>query len=557
MTALEWHDLWALYCPDQSQDELEHCAWLKYIPTHWPPEDSAPVDICDGLAQVYSAHADETHRKTHGQFFTPPTIARFMAELSVSVESGAQVVEPGAGIGILIAALAERIAREGACREWSVTAYETEAALRPALTLALGYIRHWLSKWNVRFKFEVNPEDFILANAALLRPAPLLETLDEYVAPHLIISNPPYFKVPKADPRVAILSEVVHGQPNIYTLFMAASAKMLRPGGQLVFITPRSFCSGPYFRQFRKWFFQKIALERVHAFESRTEAFARDEVLQENIIFTGRKTSIPRDFVEISTSHGAADLESALVRRVPLSEVLDPDSPEAVLCIPVGLADGVVREIFSQWPDRLRSFGLEISTGPVVPFRTVAPAFEGDSVTTAPLVWIQHVQRMAVTWPLVRFDKPQRIRIEPGSYRLLLPNKNYVLIRRFSPKEENSRITAAPYLKGTLPSEFLGIENHVNYLHRPGGDLSEIEALGLAAFLNSRWVDQYFRLSSGNTQISATELRDLPLPSLEHIRRIGTRLHQAGGVSHVTLVNQIVGEELGLPQDLQNGRAIA
>jgi adenine-specific DNA-methyltransferase len=159
---------------------------------------------------------------------------------------------------------------------------------------------------------------------------------------------------------------------------------------------------------------------------------------------------------------------------------------------------------------------------------------------------------MTINWPLAHFNKPQGIRIESDTYRLLLPDRNYVLVRRFSSKEENSRITAAPYLKGSLPSEFVGVENHVNYVHRPDGDLSEKEALGLAAFFNSRWVDQYFRLSSGNTQVSAAELRNLPLPPLDSIQRIGERLLQSNGVSYVARVNQVVGEELGLPSSIMH-----
>ena len=552
MTALKWRDLWALYCPEQRRDELDRCDWLQAVPAQWPAEDSLPVDVSDWLAQLYCAHANEWHRKTHGQFFTLPIIARFMAGFSLPLDSGAHVVEPGAGAGILTAAMAEHVVRQGQCRAWRATAYETDVSLRPVLTLALGYARHWSNRWGVRFEFEIRLEDFILANASLLRPTPLFDSADERESPHLVIANPPYFKVPKSDPRVAIMAEVVHGQPNIYALFMAAAAKTLRPGGRLIFITPRSFCSGPYFRQFRKWFFQMVALERVHIFESRTEAFSRDEVLQENLILTARKTSTKPDFVDISSSRGAHDLAQAGSRRVPLSDVLDLTTSETVLSIPIGPADGAVRDAFNRWPDRLRSLGLEISTGPIVPFRTNALVSEDDDSTTAPVVWVQHVGRMAVTWPLLRFSKPQRIRIERGTYRLLLPNTNYVLVRRFSAKEENSRITAAPYLKGDLASTFLGVENHVNYIRRPGGSLSEVEAVGLAAFLNSRWVDSYFRLSSGNTQVSATELRHLPMPPLEAIRRIGNRLRQSGEVSPVALINQVVGEELGLPLDASN-----
>jgi len=552
LKAPQWRDLWALYCPDYNRDELDKCAWLLESPLRWPLEENTPVEFCDWLARLYCVYATEAHRKAHGQFFTPPAIARFMARLSAPLATGAWVIEPGAGTGILLAGLAEHFIKQEGFSAWRVTAYETEATLRPALTLALGYARHWLSTRDVSFKFEIKTSDFISANTTLLRPAPLLESLDEQHSPQLIISNPPYFKLPKSDPRVSVLKEVVHGQPNIYALFMAASAKLLRPEGQLIFITPRSFCSGPYFRQFRTWFFQAIALERVHLFESRTEAFDRDEVLQENVVLSGVKTTTQRETVEISSSYGIADLEIAAVKRVPLRDILDLNSPEAILSIPVGPADASIREIFSRWPDRLRTLGLEISTGPIVPFRTDALTNEGDAAGTAPVVWVQHVGRMAVTWPLLRFAKPQWIRIAPSTRRLLLPNANYVLVRRFSPKEDNSRMIAAPYLRDELPSEFLGVENHVNYIHKPGSILSRAEALGLAAFLNSRWVENYFRMSSGNTQVSATELRSLPLPPLEKIRCIGERL-QEDGASKVALVNQVVGEELGLPMDLPSG----
>lgn len=549
----EWRDLWKLYCPDLNRDELDSCDWLQHVSAQWFHNDVLPVDLCDRLGQIYSDSADEHHRKAHGQFFTPPAIARFMARWSVPFHLGTRVIDPGAGLGILLAALAEHIAEKVDCSEWHATAYETEAALRPALTIALGYVRHWLRRRNIQFTFEVKPDDFILANAPLLHPVPMFESANKERAPHLIIANPPYFKLPKTDSRAAVLREVVNGQSNIYALFMAASAKLLQPNGQLVFITPRSFCSGPYFRQFRKWFFQNVALEKMHVFESREEAFGRDKVLQENIIISAKKNSIPFDSVEISSSHGVDDLSAVAMQRVPSATVLDLTSPEMMVHIPLNHNDASIQETFNRWTNRLRAFGLEVSTGPIVPFRTTAFVTEEYNATTAPVLWIQHIGRMAITWPLMRFTKPQQIRVEPSTRALLLPNANYVLVRRFSPKEENSRITAAPYLKDSLPTDFLGIENHINYLHRPGGSLSIAEAVGFAAFLNSRWVDQYFRLSSGNTQVSATELRNLPLPSLEKIQAIGERLLHSDGVSQIALMNQVVGEELDLPFEMTNG----
>ncbi len=545
-------DLWELYCPERSRDELATCQWLLPLLDKLPSEDPGPVEFSDWLARHYATQAEESHRKSQGQFFTPPQVALFMARLSSLSSSRARVIDPGAGTGTLIAALAEHISQEGQCHELHAVAYETDASLLAPLALTLGFTRNWLSHHRIAFDFEIELEDFILSNRSLLRPTPLFDSPDDLRRPHLVVANPPYFKLPKNDPRVALLPEVVYGQPNVYALFMASAAKLLSPGGQLIFITPRSFCSGPYFRLFRKWFFHTLALERIHLFESRTDTFGRDRVLQENVIISARKAE-PRNIIEVSHSFGAEDLISVAAEQVPSHQVLDLNSSEAVLNIPAHPADSLLREVFANWSDRLHSLGLDISTGPIVPFRTTALTDEGDSSTTAPVLWLQHVQRMAVKWPLFRFDKPQRIRIEPESFRLLLPNANYVLVRRFSAKEENSRITAAPYLgKHTLSSEYVGLENHLNYLHRPGDNLLESEVMGLAALLNSRWVDQYFRMFSGNTQISATELRNLPLPRLEKIRLIGDRLLESDGVSKIALINQVVGEVLDLPVELAN-----
>ena len=70
----------------------------------------------------------------------------------------------------------------------------------------------------------------------------------------------------------------------------------------------------------------------------------------------------------------------------------------------------------------------------------------------------------------------------------------------------------------------MGLENHLNYIHRPGGQLSDDETLGLAALYNSHLLDTYFRTINGNTQVSATELRSIPLPAHEIIVALGQRV---------------------------------
>jgi len=239
-------------------------------------QETRPILFADTAGQMMNRSTTVVDRKRRGQYFTPPQVAEFMVRLFSKLPEQARLLEPGAGSGVLVAALAEHIsATQPEVRSLHVQAFENSPQLAAVLELTLGYTRTYLAERGTRMTYLVHNDDFILAHMDRIRPTLFTPTDLEPLAYDLVISNPPYFKLQKADPRVAILSNIVHGQPNIYALFMALSAELLSESGQLVFITPRSFCSGQYFRQFRKWLFRRILIERIHAFGSRREAFGR------------------------------------------------------------------------------------------------------------------------------------------------------------------------------------------------------------------------------------------------------------------------------------------
>ena len=124
--------------------------------------------------------------------------------------------------------------------------------------------------------------------------------------------------------------------------------------------------------------------------------------------------------------------------------------------------------------------------------------------------------------------------------RLILEDQNLVLLRRFSAKEQQRRLTAAPLIKGKIGSDLIGLENHVNYIYRPKGKLSKNLALGLSTFLNSSLLDRYFRISNGNTQVSATEIRAMPLPSLEVIEEVGDGVKTLNGIPTLAEIDNLV-----------------
>jgi len=138
-------------------------------------------------------------------------------------------------------------------------------------------------------------------------------------------------------------------------------------------------------------------------------------------------------------------------------------------------------------------------------------------------------------------SKGQNIRIQNESKSILLSNKHYVLLRRFSSKDDKSRLIAAPYFSNFIESDFIGVENKVNYIYRPKGHLERNEVIGLCALLNSNTFDSFFRIFNGNVNVSATELREMPFPPLETIKEIGDNIILSNDLS-VENANKVVGE---------------
>ncbi len=113
---------------------------------------------------------------------------------------------------------------------------------------------------------------------------------------------------------------------------------------------------------------------------------------------------------------------------------------------------------------------------------------------------------------------------ERRSQPLLLPSGTYVLVKRFSAKEERRRVVAAIYDPRQVGAPYVGFENHVNVYHCDNGGLPMELAKGLAVFLNSTLIDSYFRQFNGHTQVNASDLRMLQYPDRAVLEALGVRV---------------------------------
>lgn len=492
------------------------------------------------LRKRFNGSSSRTARSEIGQFLTPIRIAEFMASLFRQHVEDVRILDPGAGAGALFAAcVTELCNRQALPQSITVVAYEIGDGLVSYLAETMALCRHMCREVGVRFDGSVLHEDFI--SAALEQTDYGLFTPEQRTFTHVIL-NPPYKKIKGQSRTRKCLDAAGMGTSNLYTAFVWLGAQMLEPDGELVAITPRSFCNGPYFRRFRKSFLELMSLRHIHVFDSRKKAFSDDSVLQENVIFRAvRNRPKPRKITISSTS--GSDFSSLKKRTVPYERVILPDDPDMFIRLVQDEKDDYVVEGMDSFSANLDILGLGVSTGRVVDFRAKDFLRQKPNKKTAPLIYPCHLRNGFVEWPKLDGKKPNAIVSNSETADLLVCSGYYVLTKRFTAKEERRRIVASVFDPQRCESSLVGLENHLNYYHAKGEGMSANLAKGLALFLNSTLFDSYFRLFSGHTQVNATDLRKMRYPSRQELLRLGAHVKEQ--IPKQEIVDEIMKREFG------------
>ena len=460
-----------------------------------------------------------------GQFLTPHPVADFMASLFETHWQDVDLLDAGAGSGALSAALVTRLCvSRHKPKRISVTACELDEVLIESLRETLCGCEQECERAGIQFSATVLNEDFIAAAVPKARSDLFASRKPRFNA---AVVNPPYRKIRSDSNTRLLLRSAGIETSNLYTGFVALITKLLAERGELVAITPRSFCNGPYFKLFRTDFLETMSLRRLHVFESRSAAFSRDDVLQENIIVHAVKAAMKPELVIISSSSGTPG-SFVTEREVAYSEVVSPDDPEQFIHLTEDEMQDGARAIMLRLSASLPELGLSVSTGRVVEFRAKEFLRQQPEHNTAPLIYPCHFNGGFVHWPKEKARKPNAIVSNEQTCELLVPAGVYVLVKRFTAKEERKRIVACIYDPHQIHASLVGFENHLNYFHINGHGLTMALAKGLAAFLNSTVVDVYFRQFNGHTQVNATDLRSLNYPSKAELEKLGRRINDPG-----------------------------
>ncbi len=469
------------------------------------------IKVRERLETERITHAIDTsdlHKETFGQYFTPYPIAQFMASLFPITNNDVHLLDPGAGIGVLTCAFLERIKNE----KWHVpnidiTAYDIDSTVCDTLRENISYAAYSFENANIE-----------ILNTDFLDKTSFDFTWNIHKKYTHVIMNPPYKKIQtcskeREEARAFGLETV-----NLYSAFMGAAIALTEKNGYIVAIVPRSFCNGVYYKPFRQFILKNCSIKHIHLFESRNQAFKDESVLQENIIIMLQKETA-QDNVTVTYTENAI-FKNMETLSVPFQQILNPKDKEAYFNIPTQIKeDEFINNSFTS----IKQLGIQVSTGPLVDFRLKYVLHKDYAEGLVPLIYPVHLRNCKLEWPK-ESKKPNAIAPIEGIRKQLFPKGYYVLVKRFSTKEEKQRVVASLITPKDFITDTMAFENHLNVFHVNKSGLPEELAYGLIVWLNTSYVDEKFRLFSGHTQVNATDLRNLPYPPVEILAGMGRKV---------------------------------
>ena len=480
------------------------------------------IDLVMQATNDYIAQMPKAQRKKYGQFFTSKNTAVYMAGLFAldSSKHDISILDAGAGSGILSAALVERFQNAQWLKRIRLVCYENDPNVIDLLKQNLTIIQENSA---IPAEVEIREDNYILSQTAdyngMLDANPNPEKFD------FIIGNPPYKKIGKDAPEALSMSDVCYGAPNLYFLFASMGLFNLKDNAEMVYIIPRSWTSGAYFRQFREKFLSEGALEHIHLFESRDKVFSEENVLQETIIVKVRKTALKPETITITSTDNSDDFSHARMLVVPYSTVVS--GPESYVYLVTDEEEASTLNRLNRLQDTLPSLGLRMKTGLTVDFRNWEALRDSSEDGTVPLFYAQHIQEGKVVFPVGK-EHEYIMTNQPG---LLQRNTNYLFVKRFTSKEEHRRLQCGVYLAKQHPGySVISTQNKINFISGLK-ELSEHLVYGLYVLFNSTIYDCYYRILNGSTQVNSTEINSMPVPPMSTIEAMGEELIKTNDMS--------------------------
>lgn len=476
-----------------------------------------------------------------GRFFTKKETARLMASMLPLDENKTAytILDPGAGTGILSAAMVEEICKRcPSCRVIFLTCYEVNSEFIPMLEDNLERIRKKARHdYDVKLYVTVYEENYITESQNHYTVT-LTDTVEDKF--DIIICNPPTEFIVKGSDEARRAGGVTQVKINSAFLFAKMAARHLEDGGRLVIMLPTTVASASALTEYRKEMASMLSLEKIHLFIGKQKNSKRAIPLKKTVILSYGKCERPNTVTVTTSTDWGKPENTVMLPALDYSFVVD--EKDGTLTLPKSVEDTNIVKYISSFPETLDTLGLKVSTGLVIDSRCEGLLFTDPIKGCVPLI-----RPVAIKGGQVRFPLPIKHQyLAAVNPTLVQNNKNLVVIKRVPAKSDDRFVNAAVYLASQQPQyKYISTHNKINFIDTKAknGEMNARLVFGIFALLNSTIYDRYISIVSKSKQINAKELRHIPLPPRNLIENMGVRLMQLRQTS-VAACDQIVNPTL-------------
>lgn len=465
-----------------------------------------------------------------GRFFTKKNTARLMAEMiELSPDKTSYtVLDPGAGTGILSAAVIERICTTMPnCRDIFLTCYEDDPVFFPLLADNLERIRKKCRHdYNVRLYVTLYEENYLI-DVKNHYTVSFLGTVEDKF--DIIICSPPTHLIEKDSEEAEAVGGVTLVKTSAAYLFLKVAAAHLEKNGQLVIMLPTTMASAASLSPLRRELASMLSISAIHLFVGRQKNTKRAIPLKKSMIITYRNTDVCEK-IKISTS--VDDGTPGNVQHLPeLPYSFVVDKNDGTLTLPKSVEETRIAAYIGAFPETLTSLGLKMSTGLIIDSKCQDLLYDTEEAGTIPIIRPTSISNGGIRLPAPNTKKQYLMPTVPALFQR---NKNMIIIKRVPAKSDDRFLNCAIYFAGQRPTnQYISTHNKINFIDTKNqkDEMSARFAFGLFAILNSTIYDRYISLVSKSKQINSKEMKELRLPPRHVIENIGFRLMQKKSTS--------------------------
>ncbi|MBR2650255.1 MAG: N-6 DNA methylase [Clostridia bacterium] len=458
-----------------------------------------------------------------GRFFTKKDTAALMAKMVRLDESKSAytILDPGAGTGILSAAIIDRICREQpSCREIFLTCYEDDPVFFPLLEDNLERIRKKCKHdYDVRLFVTLYYENYLIDVKNHYTVTFFGSVEDKF---DIIICNPPTALIDKGSPEAISVGGVSVLKISAAFLFAKVAALHLEQNGQLVIMLPTTVATASTLTPLRRELSSLLSIRKIHLFVGKQKNTRRAIPLKKSIIICYENSELHGNIaLSASTDNGSA---AGTYTLPDMNYDFIVSGDDGTLTLPKTVGEWKIVKYIGSFPETLTSLGLKMSTGLVIDSKCASLLYDTEEAGTIPIIRSSAIRGGGIRFPMPGVKKQY---LMPTVTSLFQRNKNMIIIKRVPAKSDARLINSAVYFAGQRPSnQYISTHNKINFIDtkNPKDEMSARMVFGLFAILNSTIYDRYVSIVSKSTQINSKEFKALPLPPRSVIENIGFRL---------------------------------